>query len=266
LACPYRFYLRHVLKLDTLRDDADELDGAAFGLLAHEVLRRFGSGPARDSTDPAEIRRVLDHELNQCVATEYGRHALPSVYVQIEQLRIRLHALAEHQAEWARRGWRIQHTEVPGPRHEDALLSVDGQDIRLTGRIDRIDVHRETGRHVILDYKTSDSPQSPEQVHRRGGHWTDLQLPLYRHLVRSLGIDGPCELGYVSLPKDIAEMEFQLAQWTETELREADEVAHEVVRRIRREEFWPPADPAPEFSSEFAPICQALAFEKESLD
>ncbi len=59
LACPYRFYLRRVLKLRSSSDAAEELDGALFGSLVHEVLRQFGLGPCRDSTDPAEIRQYL---------------------------------------------------------------------------------------------------------------------------------------------------------------------------------------------------------------
>src|SRR4029453_3255154 len=42
MACPYRFYLRHVLELQAVDDQADELDGGTFGGLAHWVLEQFG--------------------------------------------------------------------------------------------------------------------------------------------------------------------------------------------------------------------------------
>lgn len=262
LACPYRFYLRRVLKLQSSDDAAEELDGGLFGSLVHEVLRQFGLGPCRDSTDPDEIRQHLRELLLQGKAVQFGLHTLASVQVQIEQLRLRLDGFADKQAERAAAGWRIESAEGEGREHTDAVLDVDGKPMILRGRIDRIDVHRETGQRAILDYKSSDTPRTPEKAHQCGADWTDLQLPLYRHLARSLGITGPVQLGYVLLPKDVDKVEFCMAQWTEDQLAAADEVARQVVRDIRRELFWPPTEPAPDFSEEFAAICQDGVFER----
>ncbi len=44
LESPYLFYLRHVLKAESVDDAARELDGRAFGKLAHEVLEDFAPG------------------------------------------------------------------------------------------------------------------------------------------------------------------------------------------------------------------------------
>ena len=263
LACPYRFYLRQVLRLGALDDAADELDGRAFGTLLHEVLQQFGRGSYHESTDAKEIDHVLQLELDQCVERFHGRYPLPAVAVQVEQLRQRLGAFATKQADWSASGWRIERTEVTAanlrnPTHFD----VDGQPIILTGRIDRIDVHRDTGEHAIFDYKSSDAGDAPEKTHRRRDQWVDLQLPLYRHIARSLGIAGPARLGYIVLPKDVTASDFSFADWDEQMLNSADEVARDVVRRIRRQEFWPPTDPPPDFSEEFAAICQDGMFEK----
>jgi RecB family exonuclease len=160
-------------------------------------------------------------------------------------------------------GWRIEHTEVPDERHGDVVFEVDGEPFFLRGRIDRIDVHAATGRRAVLDYKTSDAGEPPDKTHRRSGRWMDLQLPLYRHFARGMGLGEECQLGYVSLPKDTNRVGFQLATWTAAELAAADDVARDVIRRIRRQDFWPPADPPPPFSDDLAPICQDLAFEKE---
>jgi ATP-dependent helicase/nuclease subunit B len=263
LTCPYRFYLRRVLKLQCSDDTAEELDGGLFGSLAHDVLRQFGLGPCRDSTDPDEIRQHLRELLQQGRAAQFGRHPLASVQVQLEQLRLRLDRFADKQAERAAAGWMIESAEGEGREHTDAVLDVGGTPMILRGRIDRIDVHRETGQRAILDYKSSDAAKTPEKAHQRGDDWTDLQLPLYRHLARSLGITGPVQLGYVLLPKDVDKVEFCMAQWTDDQLAAADEVARKVVRLIWDEEFWPPTDPAPDFSEEFAAICQDRVFEKK---
>jgi len=253
LSCPYRYYLRHVLNLRSLGDAAEELDGAAFGSLAHAVLEAFGRGPAAASTDPALIDAHFSAELDQQVAQIYGA-PLPAVRVQVEQLRLRLKALAAWQAQRAADGWQIAHVELQFAAH-DVPLVVDGQPMYLRGRIDRIDVHRD-GRWAILDYKSADSPKTPEQTHRQHDAWIDLQLPLYRHLVGTLALDGPIELGYVVLPKDVSKTGVLLADWGADELAAADRTAEEVIRQIRQERFWPPASPPPDFSEEFAAICQ----------
>ena len=49
--------------------------------------------------------------------------------------------------------------------------------------------------------------------------------------------DGSVELGYISLPKDPAESAFLLAPWTDAELAEAEEVAREQIRTLRRRTF-----------------------------
>ncbi|MDP6469217.1 MAG: PD-(D/E)XK nuclease family protein [Pirellulaceae bacterium] len=262
LSCPYRFYLKHVLRLRSSDDAARELSPLAFGNLAHEALRRFGEGASRESSDVDEIRRALNHELDVLVRTTYGQHVLPFVRVQIEQLRFRLNAFAQHQADWFAAGWRIEHTEVPDANQDPATFDVDGEIIGLTGRMDRIDVHHETGQRVIFDYKTSDTGNSPEKTHQQGGRWTDLQLPLYRHLATAIGISEPVQLGFVTLPKDTTQVAFILAKWTTADLEAADATAREVVRQIRQEIFWPPVDPPPRFSEEFATICQDGVFGK----
>jgi ATP-dependent helicase/nuclease subunit B len=262
LACPYRFYLRRVLRLGAVDDAAVELDGGAFGSLLHAALRDFGRGPSRDATDPQEIAAVLLEALDRHVAALFGERPLAAVAIQVEQLRLRLRAFAAKQAEWAAQGWRIEHAEVPDQTHPAATFVVDGRPLVLRGRIDRIDVRPANGERVILDYKSSDAGQSPEKTHQRGGEWVDLQLPLYRHLVRSLGIEGPVRLGYVLLPKDTEQVDFCLAEWTDADLRAADATAQAVVQGIREGRFWPPTDPPPDFSEEFAPICQDGVFDR----
>jgi RecB family exonuclease len=256
LDCPYRYYLRHVLGLESLADSADELDGAAFGSLAHEVLSALGKDPEVAAGKAEVIGAFLDAQLAAAVAAHFGKRPMPSILVQVEQLRRRLAALARWQAAWAAEGWRIEHVEF-SPADGKAFLLVDGQPMSLRGRIDRIDVQESTGNRMIFDYKTSDRAKTPEQAHRkRKSQWIDLQLPLYRRLVAGLGIEGPVELAYIVLPKDVSRVGSLPAGWTDDDLDEADRTAANVVRRVRAEEFWPPALPPPAFSEQFAAICQ----------
>jgi hypothetical protein len=255
LACPYRYYLRHRLKLAAVDDAAEEMDGAAFGTLAHNVLRAFAKSEAVDSTDAERIEAELSAALDRLARSAFGRDPLPAVRVQIEQLRRRLAALAQWQAGWAVEGWRIEHAEVAPPQGSASLM-VDGRPMLLTGRMDRIDINDDTGERIIFDYKTSDTADPPEKTHRKSGEWIDLQLPLYRHLAAGLGIEGPVRLGYIVLPKSTDKVGALLAEWTDDDLREATEVAEAVVRTVRQEKFWPPETLPPSFSEAYAPICQ----------
>ncbi len=258
LGCPYRYYLRHALKLERLSDAAQELDGGGFGSLAHAVLDRFGRGPMAAATDPELIQAFLNAALDE-EARSLFQAPLPAVLVQIEQLRLRLAAFARWQADWAKKGWQIERVEAQIGAGL-AELCVDGAPMGLRGRIDRIDVHARTGQRVVFDYKTSDTVKTPEQTHRRKGEWIDLQLPLYRHLVTALGVAGPVEVGYIVLPKDTSHVGELMAPWGEADLAAADRTAQSVIRGVRSQRFWPPADPPPAFSEEFSAICQDSGF------
>ena len=254
LDCPYRYYLRHGLNLKRITDAVEELDGAGFGSLAHWVLDQFGRDSVKESTDPIEIGTFFNAALNRRVA-ELFPTPLPAVLVQVEQLRLRLDALARWQADFSRQGWRIEHVETE-ITNGGAAMVVDGEPMYLRGRIDRIDVNRSTGKRVVFDYKSSDAAKTPDQTHRSKDEWTDLQLPLYRHLVAAMGIDGSVQLGYILLPKDISKVGARMAEWTDDDLAAADRTAAEVIRGVRAENFWPPKVPPPAFAEDFSAICQ----------
>ena len=264
IACPYRFYLGTVLGLGSVNDDAEELDGGVFGELAHDTLAILEHDDLRQCTDAEFILGKLNEKLDSLVRGHYGKFPLPAVGVQIEQVRARLAAFAEVQANWAAQGWRVAFTEIELDRENPALFEVDGQPFRLTGRIDRIDHHAETDRWALLDYKTSDTAKRPVAAHysKSQGKWIDLQLPLYRHFAGPLNLEGELLLGYINLPKDTGKVKFELAAWTESELAEADEAAHEVIRGLRAANFWRPVEPAPDFTEEFAYICQDGVLER----
>ncbi|MGH7459265.1 MAG: PD-(D/E)XK nuclease family protein [Longimicrobiaceae bacterium] len=252
---PYLYALEQLLGLRELNDDARELDGRGFGSLAHQLLQEFGHSPEAYSGDPEAVAHRLD-SLLQKKARRFS-DSLPAVRVQLEQLRARLHAFARWQAGWVTEGWEMVAVEgcpagVGDERGRvDCRLEfeVDGEPIFITGRIDRVDRHRESGAWAVFDYKTSDAGEPPDKVHRRGRgaakEWIDLQLPLYRHLARTLvdaggaGLIPPQEpvgglkLGYIRLPRDLAKTGAAIAEWSPAELKAADEAARQAVRTLR---------------------------------
>ena len=250
LTSPYLFYLERVAKLESLDDRARELDPMGFGSLAHDVLQRFGQdGQMRDERDEARLGQFLTDTLETLGSERYGRHPLPAVQLQLEQLAQRLRGFAAAQAKRREEGWEIRETEW-SPSQGYIAFDVDGAPIHLTGRIDRIDHHPETQRWAIWDYKTGESVPKPLIAHRRqDGEWRDLQLPLYCVLaVELLGDAVPAEVGYIALPREEKEIGFKgLDRWSRLEIdpetfeegmESAIEAARDVVRGIRRGEFF----------------------------
>lgn len=253
---PHRYALERILRLERIDDRGRELDGRGFGTLAHLVLQRFGATlvdpEAEGPLEAGAVRARLHRELERETRARFGSHPLPAVRIQIEQLRARLDAFADWQVAWARDGWRVRAVEASP---EDGVpFHVDGEAIRLTGSIDRLDENPTTGEWCIFDYKTGNDVDPPEASHRagRGTHrrWIDLQLPLYRLLAGGLR-DGhdpsrprvptdalkQVQLGYLALPRDLAAVGPMLAHWSMEELDEAEEVARAVVRFLRENRF-----------------------------
>lgn len=265
LSDPYRWALEHHLGLRELDDRGRELDPLGFGSLAHEVLDRFGRSDDRHSGDPERIRKRLDEILDRVGRARFGRSSLSSVPIQLEQLRARLHAFAEWQASWTARGWRIRAIEA-APPHPGVAFEVDGRPVHLHGRIDRLDVHEETGEIAVLDYKTGDGAADPDTIHRSAdGTWRDLQLPLYRHLVPHLAApDGDriveprvdssrIRLGYVRLSRDQQQVDERFLDWEPEALSEADEQARALIRALRSEDAVA-FDPARTTTSRWDPL------------
>lgn len=266
IKCPYRFYLSKIMRLETTRDDLRELDGGAFGTLAHDVLEDFARSDIRNTTDTARIIKYFDERLDHRYQMKYKGSRLPAVRIQIEQLRLRLHTFAPIQAAQAAKGWKI----VSAEEFKVHALEVDGDPFYLRGTIDRIDVHEEWGQVAVWDYKTSDQGKSPGEVHFPRKVWKDLQLPLYRHLAKEISaIDNydlsKMQMGFILLPRELTKVGFSKAFWNEAELQEADKKAFEIIHKIRAGNFWEPVAQPPQYSEAFAAICQDNIFERFSL-
>jgi len=242
LQSPYVFYLEHVLDLKSVDDRARELDPMNFGILAHDVLHELGKSPARDSLVVEEIEACLVDAADRLTHARFGSELLPAVALQLEQLKYRFRRFAEVQA-WRRaQGWKMLAVEWMPEGGVPLELGPGEEPMRITGRIDRVDVH-EDGRWMILDYKTGDGGKTPEAAHRtKSGEWTDLQLPLYRVLAAPLaeehGLKGEAELGYFLVGKDAEHVDVLVADWDDAAHADALDTARDVVRRVRAGEFF----------------------------
>lgn len=257
LSCPFRFYLKHALKMETVDPFKSELDALDFGTLCHAALEAMGKEAAlRDSTDAALLREFLLAHVDRRARDRYGTELTLPLIVQLESVRQRLAHAAEVLAAQRAAGWVIEHAER---KFELALGAVT-----VSAKIDRVERQTGTGAVRVIDYKTSDKGVAPRAAHARnarrdetapawarftaGGKelvWTDLQLPLYLEaLAGEFGVAAGA--GYFNLPKAVGETALVLwddydAEWRAAARRCAEGVAAAVTAGI----FWPPAEVPP---------------------
>ena len=262
LQCPYLFQLMYDrrLRLRSIDERATELDPRGFGLLVHAAAEAWGREEAaqpRRSEDAAKIELSLFEHLDKHVRTHFPKSRASAVRVQIELARRRLARLATLQAEQAREGWRVHAVElafqVPPfslPGSNAAPMLPDAGGLHLTGRIDRVDQHETDGRWRALDYKTAANAVDPRKTHIVGGKaagreqsdWKDLQLPLYRVLLRSLPnpiVVAPSDLGYINLAPSVEKSGFVFFRCSVDEAAVAEEVAGAIVARVQAGDFTP---------------------------
>ncbi len=257
LACPFRFYLQHVLKMEAVEVAKTEMDARDFGTLCHTALEAMARAPTlRDSTDEAVLREFLLAEFDRAARDRYGADLTLPLVIQFESARQRLAKIAAIQAQARADGWVVERVEWA------FTLNLGGLEVR--GKIDRVDRHEISGARRVLDYKTSDAAVPPVKTHlrpvRRGDEqrpawmramvddrpaiWADLQLPLYLRALAAEpdgGVAASC--GYVNLPK--AAGETAVALWSDLTpelLASAHACADGVAAAIRAGEFWPPAE------------------------
>jgi len=183
--CPYRYFLRRVLRLDPPEEpeEALSLSPAAMGEIAHDMLRRLGRDAAAGKgwgDVAAAARRSVDR---------FGREnptGLPGLF------RIRCRGVErdvarlverEREREAQRTGWRVDRVEEPFSLPAAPPLPA------LHGRVDRID-RGPAGEARVVDYKYRDPARGeipPDWIR----HGLSHQVPVYLAFAASLSPSPP---------------------------------------------------------------------------
>jgi ATP-dependent helicase/nuclease subunit B len=261
LECPFRYYLSHELRMESVQPGKRELAAPEFGNLVHAAFQQLAADTrAKESADAEKIADCLiDAALSQARQL-YGSKPAPLIALQLESVKQRLRHAAEAEAAERAQGWRIYLAEWSP--EEASSLEIAGA--RLNCKVDRVDRHESSGRIRVLDFKTSDSATSPRDAHvdsvtsRRvladedvwktfhlstgeRWQWLDLQLPLYAAALQREGLRVD-EVGYFALPKSVQETKVLMWEdFNEEWVEHALVCAGEVVERLRAGRFWPPA-------------------------
>jgi ATP-dependent helicase/nuclease subunit B len=263
LACPFRFYLKHVLRMEPFDATRDEMDPRDFGSLIHDTLQALHEEETlRHSADEPAIAAFLDDQIQTLTKRRYGKEMTLPLIIQLESARNRLRTLAGVHAAQREAGWRVEHTEVSFPELPGNREPVMLDGVLISGRIDLIERLQDSPQRRVLDYKTSSKGAKPAEAHLKPvrGHneypdwqlcdyggkphrWINLQLPFYAWIVSRLpGHSEGAQAGYVNLPPALSETAVNM--WEElddTLIRSAVDCARGVIRSIRAGIFWPPA-------------------------
>ncbi|MFC4995022.1 PD-(D/E)XK nuclease family protein [Rubritalea tangerina] len=264
LHCPFRFYLKQIEGFQRETFDAQELDAAQFGNLIHDVLERFGLDPSmRDLSEEIDVIHAFDTLLEDTFNKTYGSQTSLPLSIQKESAQQRLHAFAAQQAAMRREGWKIHHVELAvGTSDNEIPWQVANTPVRM--RVDRIDVHEESGKWRVIDYKTSKKLKKPSEEHfenartfdhpnhnygellppaskraRSERRWRNLQLPLYAEFVKQhFALTELPELAYVAFPAAAASTGLQVwNQYDDTLHASAMEWTHNAILAIQNNQF-----------------------------
>ncbi|MCP5535366.1 MAG: PD-(D/E)XK nuclease family protein [Akkermansiaceae bacterium] len=261
LDCPFRFFLKHIVKMETFESGKREMNAMEFGKLCHAVVEAFGRDASMvDSTKAEEINAYFSTLLDDIMKRQHGSQINLPLMVQLESARERLRAFASVQAADRAEGWSIVATEFR-VEPENLPWSIAGHPMRMT--IDRIDRHEDGKRWRVWDYKTSGKAKNPEETHqvpwkesenrpmlgdllppkRKNGserRWADVQLPLYAAFVQQhYKTDDLPQVGYVNLPRAVNDVAF--SPWVgfdQPVLDHALSWAEAAIEKIRAGEFF----------------------------
>lgn len=192
VACPYRFFARHILGLGELEEVSEEMEKRDYGELVHKVLERFhGEFPCLAGITDADALAHLQAITEEVFAPEIADNYLALGWrLRWEK---RLSPYLAWQRRWEEEGWRWERAEWPLARR---LPLGDGGEVELYGRIDRAD--RGNDGLALLDYKTRSRTALKAHLDE------DVQLAAYAVLAG--GVDEVAQrAAYLALDDDKVE-------------------------------------------------------------
>jgi len=221
--CPFRFFMERVLGIEPLEELALTVDFMERGRLAHDVMaalhRRVNEALGRPGSplelDPAEYEPLLAAALDEVLPPK-AAGGVRATMVEVDRRLLRSW-LADYRRQHEKYDALFEACDEPpvpelfevsfgrpgcgeGPSIEEPfVLETEGGLVRISGRVDRIDVGRVAGTAVfnVIDYKTGSPLKFSEETIRAG---TTLQLPLYAFAVAEVLLAGrnpvPWTVGY----------------------------------------------------------------------
>lgn len=182
--CPFSFFIRYVLGIDSRDFVPDMLQSRTIGNLVHRcyerLFRHIESEDSRrfDSGCIEEYRQVLTDIVEQQLRrlSRKARRPGEAVFPSVQRfVRNHLVLLLEEEAKLFD-GWEVAALEA------EAAVVDEYRQIELNGRIDRISRDVSRGKTAVIDYKKKNH-HSPKSFTSQSLEPDSYQLPIYTYLV-----------------------------------------------------------------------------------
>ena len=213
-ACGWGFFARYLLRLAPLAAPSAQLAPADRGIFCHAVLWRVMTNLAQNGDGTVNLAEIdpdeLTRTLKQACLAEKNRLADSAIYSQLWDAqtaywqRLMWNYLSDQQEAFRENSAHSLHFELgfgvaryrdedtdPASRPEPVQLEAGEYQIRLRGKIDRVDMiaWKDAQATLAVDYKTGQLPAARDMVDYR-----DLQLALYAKALETM-FDMPCAGG-----------------------------------------------------------------------
>ncbi len=176
--CPYRYYLRYILRVREPDEIVEEPGAKEWGDIIHKALRNFYQYHFPRGFLESEIDRasgIMDKELENALARNRYLALKPNAaaYLDLNVYKRRMRNFLKCEVERFRAGFKIFKAALE--RKAKHTLGVNGAQVRVYGYIDRIDLLGD--RYYIIDYKTG--RVAGKKDYEIGPEFSEFQLPLY---------------------------------------------------------------------------------------
>jgi ATP-dependent helicase/nuclease subunit B len=249
--CPFQYFAADVLRLEPSRVAiGQEPDAALVGTLCHAGLRRcyeqlVQTGWPTEPVADAAVERLILASVEEAATELQARHPTGH-YLLWEMTKERVRRLvretvAADEQEQAEQPYTPVAFEVDGEGAVPGVL--EGEGVKVRGRIDRLDRHRHTGAIRVIDYKFKiGSAMKAEDRHlaQSAVRGYRLQPPLYSCFTLS-GHPAPSLVQFLFLaphwPSPISRSTFEPPPWASEAGRLMQSTIGTLVEGIRAGRF-----------------------------
>jgi ATP-dependent helicase/nuclease subunit B len=200
--CPYQYFAQRILKLKPVEEPAEEVEGLEIGSLLHSILYEFytrlkkkgiilsGSNDeefkiAEDLIFSIANQKVKDTGFSSPV-NFFEREKILGIEGDRKASILYEFLLAERKdadgyvPEFFEAGFGNIHS--PNKKEDSIKVDIKTGNVKIRGKIDRIDINKEKGTYKVLDYKLSGKKPTADELL----NGISLQLPLYLFAAKEL--------------------------------------------------------------------------------
>lgn len=237
ISCPFDFYLKRVLKLNSVDEKKSELDAMDVGTITHRALELLAKEDAESVSEEA-IFAILKRNIDAIFKSRFGKNRPTPIELQKYFILSKFSAAAKTEALHRKNGWRTIYAEK-----EIKELSV--LNFQIKAKIDRIDFNESENKYLLIDYKTIDTAPKDTATKNhylsKGGEfvWKDLQLPVYIASAKKFFGSENVEAAYFLITKSAEETRIEHYKNSPEAEESAKKKAEEIAQNILDYKFEP---------------------------